>query len=304
MDYGDVCVLVPTLNEAATIGTVLDDFKAAGFDRLLVIDGHSEDDTRDIAREHGAEVIRQSGEGKGQAVREAIEHIDREYILMLDGDGTYRAEDAAAMLEPLHAGDAEHVIGNRFANMSEGAMSQLNQFGNFIINRVFAIVHGRYLADILSGYRAFTRDSAERFDLSATGFGIETEMSVECIRQNVTTTVVPIHYDPRPGGSETNLRPFRDGAVILLTLYRLARTNNPLFYFGSIGLTSLVSGVAIGVYVAWDWFANTISHEALTVVGAFAILFGLQLIMFGALSDLIVSLHREQLRRIERLQED
>lgn len=298
VDRRDVCVLLPTLNEAATIGSVVSGFREAGFENVLVIDGGSTDDTRSIAADAGARVIEQTGDGKGQAVREAVELIDAPYVLMADGDGTYRPEDADAMLAPLDEG-YDHVIGDRFAQMDPDAMSGLNRVGNRIINRAFAFVHGRYFADILSGYRAFTRESVERSALSADGFGIETELSVECVRRSVPTTVVPIHYDARPDGSSTNLHPFRDGAVILLTLYRLAKTNNPLFYFGSVGTGSALAGVGIGAYVGYRWFVHGVSHEVLALLSAFGILFGVQLLMFGVLSDLIVTLHREQMRRID-----
>ena len=131
MDYGDVCVLVPTYNEVETIGDVVADFREAGFDDVLVVDGGSDDDTDEIADREGARVVFQSGSGKGQAVREGIrEYVDREYVLMLDGDATYDVDDAAALLEPLREGDARHVIGNRFADLRKGAMSRFNQVGN------------------------------------------------------------------------------------------------------------------------------------------------------------------------------
>jgi dolichol-phosphate mannosyltransferase len=302
-DYGDVCVLVPTLDEAETIGDVIDGLAEQGLENVLVVDGHSSDDTREIARERGARVIEQSGRGKGQAVREGVGAIEAPYVLMLDGDGTYLAEDAERLLEPLLSGEAEHVIGNRFADITDDAMSGLNRVGNRLINRTFAAIHGRDLVDILSGYRAFTRSSFQRFMLSADGFGIETELSVECVKHGVDTAVVPISYRARPSGSETNLDPFSDGAVIFVTLYRLAKTNNPLFYFGSVGLASALVGISLGVYVAYDWVVNGISHEVLAVVGTLGILLGVQLVMFGVLSDMIVTLNREQTRRLEKVAE-
>jgi dolichol-phosphate mannosyltransferase len=299
-DGGDVCVLIPTLDEAETIGRVIDGLRDQGYENVLVIDGGSTDGTRDIAHEHGVRIERQSSRGKGSAIREALSMIDAEYVLMLDGDGTYRAADADAMLEPLRSGRAKHVIGNRFADMEPNAMPRLNQAGNRLINRAFAFIHGRDLVDITSGYRAFTRESAERFHLTATGFGIETEFAVECVKRNVDTEIVPITYRSRPAESETNLRPVRDGAVILVTLYRLAKTNNPLFYFGSVGVLSSLLGGVIGAYVGIEWVTRGISHEVLAVVAGVSVLFGVQLLIFGVLSDMILSLHREQLRRIER----
>jgi len=304
VDRSEVCVLIPTLDEAATIGTVVDAFTERGFSNVLVVDGDSTDDTRAIAEAAGARVIDQSGSGKGQAVREGVRHVDAEYVLMLDGDDTYRVEDAEAMLEPLFAGRAEHVIGDRFADMEAGAMSRLNRTGNRVINRAFSVIHGRDLQDILSGYRAFTTESFERLTLDAEGFGIETEMAVECVKHGVRTEVVPIRYEARPDESETNLHPFRDGATIIVTLYRMAKTNNPLFYFGSLGTLSSLLGVVLGAYVAYEWFVPPrTSHEVIAVASGFAIIVGIQLFIFAVLSDMIVALNREQTRRLEELTE-
>ena len=299
-DPDAVTVLVPTLDEAETIGDVVTDFHSAGFDDVLVMDGGSTDDTREVARDAGARVVEQTGTGKGQAVREAVrDHVDSEYVLMLDGDGTYHADDAEAMLDPLRSGDAEHVIGDRFADMRPGAMTALNRLGNRLINGAFGVIHGEGFGDILSGYRAFTRDSFEEMHLTADGFGIETEMAVECAKRGIPTTVVPITYYPRPAGSNTNLHPIRDGGIIFLELYRRAKTNNPLFYFGSLGAVSTATGFLVALYVGVEWVTQRISHEVLAVVAAFAILVGVQLLMFGVLADLILSLHREQLRERE-----
>jgi dolichol-phosphate mannosyltransferase len=299
----DVCVLLPTLDEARTIGEVVSGFTERGYENVLVVDGGSTDGTRRIAEEHGARVLVQSGSGKGQAVREGVREADAPVVLMADGDGTYDPADADAMLEPIAEGRAEHVIGDRFQGMEPGAMPRLNRLGNRLVNRAFAFIHGRNLADILSGYRAFTRSSFERLRLTADGFGIETEMAVECVKHGVATEVVGVRYAPRPADSDTNLRPVRDGARIYLTLFRLAKTNNPLFYFGSVGTAALLAGLTIGAYVGYEWFIREppVSHEALAVVGASGVILGVQLLMFGVLSDVIVAVNREQTRRIEEL---
>ena len=304
-DRGDVCVLIPTFEEAATIGEVVAEFRERGFEDVLVVDGHSTDDTRAIASEHGARVLTQSGRGKGhgkgEAIREGVARCDSPYVLMLDGDGTYRPTDADALLEPLLSGEAEHVIGDRYADMAADAMTRLNGVGNRLINRAFRYIHGRDVGDVLSGYRAFTRESFERCDPTAEGFGIETELAVECVKRGIPMVTVPIQYHARPADSEANLRPFRDGAKILLTLYRLAKTNNPLFYFGSAGALSTLLGAVVAAYVLVEWLTVRISHEVLAVAAAFAVIIGVQLVMFGVLSDMILAINREQTRRFEEL---
>jgi dolichol-phosphate mannosyltransferase len=303
VDRDEVCVLIPTYNEAAAVGGVIERFLDLGYEHILVIDGGSTDGTQAVAADAGAEVVEQSGDGKGQAVREAVGLIERPYVLLIDGDATYRPEQADRLLEPLQTGNAEHTIGDRFADMQPGAMTRLNRVGNRMINRAFAFVHGRDLQDILSGYRGFTRESFERLSLSADGFGIETEMAVECVRNDVDTAVVPVTYESRPDDSETNLRPFRDGGHILLTLYRLAKKNNPIFYFGSIGVLSGIVGLFLAVWVAFRYLRYGISHEVIALASGVALLFGLQLLMFGILSDLIVTANRNQQQQFERIEQ-
>jgi len=298
----DICILLPALNEAATITDVITSYQAAGYTNILVIDGGSSDDTPALAAEAGATVITQTGSGKGQAVRQAVAHIDAPYVLMADADMTYRADDAEAMLEPLLAGEAEHVIGDRFADMRSGAMTTLNKIGNRFFNTIFGMIYGETYADILSGYRAFTTDSFARLTLTADGFGIETEMAIQCAKHGVDTTVVPITYRPRPDGSATNLHPIKDGSIILLELYRNAKTNNPLFYFGSVGLGSTAVGVVMLVVVLWRWLTVDITHQLIAIGGVAMLLLGVQLLIFGFLADMIQSLHREQRDRIDRLE--
>ncbi|WP_255149717.1 S-layer glycoprotein N-glycosyltransferase AglJ [Halorarius halobius] len=305
MDRSDVCVLLPTLNEAETIGSVVRGFRDAGFENVLVVDGGSTDATQATASDAGARIIEQQGNGKGQAVREGVEAVEAPVVLMADGDGTYRPDDAESMLEPIFTGRAEHVIGDRFADMEAGAMTRLNGVGNRLINRAFRVVHGRDFGDILSGYRAFTTESFERYNLTSDGFGIETEMAAECVKHGTPVEVVPIRYLARPDESETNLHPVKDGGRIFLTLYKLAKTNNPLFYLGSVGVASLFAGLLVAAYVGYEFYIQTpsVSHEGLAVVAAAGILLGTQLLLFGVLSDIIVAVNREQTRRLEELAE-
>lgn len=97
----DVTILVPTKNEEEAIGWVIEEFQKLGYYNILVIDGHSTDRTREIAKEKGAKVVLQSGRGKGQAVAEALKMIESEVVVMIDGDGTYDPKDVEKLLEPI-----------------------------------------------------------------------------------------------------------------------------------------------------------------------------------------------------------
>lgn len=298
MNNADVCILIPTLNEAATIGELVKDFKNEGFSNILVIDGNSRDGTAQIAEAEGARVVLQTGKGKGQAMIQAFELIESPYIIMVDGDGTYLAKEALSLLKPVLEGKADHVIGNRLDKYSPGAFTRLNLVGNRLINTLFDTVYGVKLRDILSGYRAFTLESIKELELNKTGFEIETEISVECILKKQRVEEISITYLPRSKKGETKLNPVKDGIRIGSTIYRLAKVHNPMFYFGIIGFIFIMAGLFTGAYVVVEWFAD-ITHVLLSVLTTLFIIFGLQMFIFGMLSDLIVTLHRQTVNLIQ-----
>jgi dolichol-phosphate hexosyltransferase len=295
----DVCILIPTLNEAATIGQVIEDFKKEGFFNILVIDGDSKDDTSQIAEAEGAKVIIQTGKGKGQAIIQAFKLIESPYVVMVDGDGTYLAREAPVLLEPIQGGRADHVIGNRLENYSSGAFTKLNLMGNRLINIFFDIAYGVNLKDILSGYRAFTLESMKELELNKTGFEIETEISVECILKKQRVVEIPITYLPRSKEGTTKLNPVKDGFRIGSTIYRLAKVHNPMFYFGIIGSFFILAGLITGAFVIYQWFQG-ITRVPLSVLTALFTIFGLQMFIFGILSDLIVTLNRQIINLIQK----
>ncbi len=303
MNRDDVCILIPTLNEGKTIGGLVNEFRSMGFSDILVIDGHSTDNTVKNAESAGARVVMQSGKGKGQAVSQAFQLITSNYVVMIDGDGTYLPEEVSKILEPVTTGVADHVIGNRFANYQKGAFTSLNLFGNKILNTIFGFAYGIWLKDILSGYRAFNTDAFKNLDLNRTGFEVETEITVECVKKDLRIVEVPITYLARVSGAATKLQPIRDGFRIASTIYLLARMHNPLFYFNMIGGFISLIGVFIGIYIVDEYFKG-IDHTPLTILATLLIVTGIQMFIFAILSDLIVSLHRENMRSIRKIQKD
>jgi dolichol-phosphate mannosyltransferase len=136
--------------------------------------------------------------------------------------------------------------------------------------------------------------------LKEKGFEIETEISVESVRNGQRIMVVPIRYSHRPG-TATKLSPFHDGIKIMSTIYRLARVNNPMFYFGMMGVFTTILGLLTGVYVLLEWFKH-IDHIPLTILTVLLIVVGIEIFMFGMISDMLLVFHREIIREIQLLQ--
>ena len=300
LTYEDVCILIPTLNEAESVGSVIKGFKEMGFDNILVIDGHSADDTVVEAEKAGARVVLQSGAGKGQALKEAFDLITEDCIVLIDGDGTYLPSEVHLLLDPVIKGKADHVVGNRFGHLEGGALKSLNMHGNRFINFFFRLIYGVPLEDILSGYRAFATSGVHRLDLVQSGFEIESEITIDSVKKGLRIFEVPITYKPRAAGTKTKLNPLRDGLKIILTIYRMAKTQNPMFYFGLIGSLFGIAGFLIGLYVVRDWLSSRIEHIPLTILTAILIIAGIQLFMMGLQGDMVATMHREMLRELYR----
>ncbi|MBU2617764.1 MAG: S-layer glycoprotein N-glycosyltransferase AglJ [Euryarchaeota archaeon] len=295
----NICILIPTLNEAHTIGEVVHKFKSMGFPKILVIDGHSTDDTVKIAREKGAKVVIQKGRGKGQAIQQAFDLIEEDIIVMIDGDGTYLPEEVDKLLEPIEKGTADHVIGNRFVEPKAGAFTKLNLFGNQILSRSFGFAYGAWITDILSGYRAFTKKSIQELELNRTGFETEAEITIESVKKGLRMVEVPISYRSRHERAATKLHPLKDGLKIGLTIYKLTKTHNPLLYFGLFGAVFMVLGACVGIYVVLEWFKG-ITRIPMTILATLLIVMGVQMFIFGLLSDLLSLFHKEVMRELRR----
>ena len=297
----EICILIPTLNEEPTIGSLISQFKQQGYTDIIVIDGHSNDKTRDIASSLGAKVIIQEGRGKGKAFIQSIKHLTKPYILLIDGDGTYDPNDADTLIYPLLTG-YDQALGNRLIKVNYSAFSKLNLTGNRILNWLFKFGHGRYLYDILTGYRAFTLESLQRMRLFEEGFGIETEVSAEAVKNDDQVAIIPVSYGVRVG-TQTKLDPYNDGIKIAKTIYRLAKMNNPMFYFSLIGMFFFVLGGIIGCYIVLEWLKD-INHIPLTILTVTLIIIGVQIVMFGIQADLQLAHQREFIQEIERLRRE
>ncbi|WP_319506387.1 S-layer glycoprotein N-glycosyltransferase AglJ [uncultured Methanolobus sp.] len=302
MTNENVCILLPTLNEEATIGPVIRDFRSEGFDNILVIDGNSKDRTREIAEAEGARVIVQTGKGKGQAIKQAFDLIEEDYVVMADGDGTNLAKDVHAVLAPILEGKADHVMGNRLVDYEKGAFTRLNLIGNKVINKLFGLAYGVWLDDILTGYRAFNRKAIKSFDLKKSGFEIESEITIESVKKDLMVVEVPTTYLARHSEGATKLNPLKDGFRIGSTIYKMAKMHNPMFYFGIIGGFFILSGLIVGTYVVIEWF-HGVTRIPMTILTTLLIIAGFQMFVFGMLSDLVVSLHRENMRMLRKISE-
>jgi glycosyltransferase involved in cell wall biosynthesis len=248
-----VAVLVPCFNEEATIGKVVADFRAALPEATIyVYDNNSADRTGELARAAGALVRRERHQGKGNVVRRMFADVDADLYVLVDGDATYDAASARAMIARLIEERLDMVVGAR-VDQDEGAYRRGHRTGNRLLAGFFALAFHATFSDILSGYRVFSRRFVKSFPVLSRGFEIETELCVHALELELPVAEVPTPYYARPQGSVSKLSTWRDGLQILLTIVDLYRSERPLAFFSGLGIAlAIVSvGLAIPIFVTY-----------------------------------------------------
>jgi glycosyltransferase involved in cell wall biosynthesis len=249
-----VAVILPCYNEAAAIGDVVRDFRTALPQAVVyVYDNNSRDDTARCAREAGALVRRETRQGKGHVVRRMFADVEADIYILADGDGTYDAAIAPALVEKLVGEHLDMVVGSRLTTYAGEAFRRGHRFGNDLLTGFLALCFGRTFTDILSGYRVFSRRFVKSFPALSAGFEIETELSVHALELRMPIAEVPTDYRARAAGTASKLRTFRDGFRILMMIVNLFKEERPLAFFSIIaGILALSAvGLAYPVFITF-----------------------------------------------------
>jgi glycosyltransferase involved in cell wall biosynthesis len=248
-----VAVLVPCYNEEKAIAKVIADFRAAMPDATVyVYDNNSTDGTVAAARAAGAVVRRETYQGKGHVVRRMFNDVEADVYVLVDGDATYDAPSAPAMVGKLVEERLDMVVATRI-DRDEAAYRRGHRTGNMLLTRFVAHMFGRSFADILSGYRAFSRRFVKSFPILSGGFEVETELTVHALELELPVGEIATPYYSRVSGSASKLSTWSDGFRILWTVLKLYRAERPLSLFGAFGaaLGIMSIGLAIPIFITY-----------------------------------------------------
>lgn len=255
----EVTVVIPTLNESAAIGKVIDGLRAEGYGNILVVDGQSTDGTVEIAREKGATVAMQHGPGKAGALKTAIGIVRTPYMVVMDGDDTYKAADVQSLL--IYAREFDEVIGARTRGREN--IPAINRLGNWIISRVFKLLFGAPITDVLSGMYLLNTAKAREMETTSASFDIEVEIA-SAMASGGRITQVPISYGKRLG--DQKLRPAHGGRI-LSTLFWMAYYNNPVVLFGGIVSLAAIPATGILLWVLFEGVFLGVWHSVYAIFG-------------------------------------
>jgi glycosyltransferase involved in cell wall biosynthesis len=301
LDQPDVAVLIPCFNEETAIAKVVSDFRAAlPHARIYVYDNNSTDRTALEARAAGAIVRHEALQGKGHVVRRMFADVDAEAYVLVDGDDTYEAEAAPAMVRLLFDRQLDMVSATRGAEQAE-AYRPGHRFGNALLSGIVRRVFGRGASDLLSGYRVFSRRFVKSFPALAAGFETEAEFTIHALALHMPMREMRTTYRGRPEGSRSKLNTVGDGLRILRTILALVGQERALQTALLVLAILLSAGLALGAPVVAEFMRTGLVPRLPTALLATGlVLLGFLAMGCGLVLD-AVSRGRKEMKRLAYL---
>jgi glycosyltransferase involved in cell wall biosynthesis len=244
-----VIVAVPAHNEDRYIGSLVLKLRARGH-QILVIDDGSTDATAVVAEAAGATVVRHTtNRGKAAAVETGFEQarrLDADVLILIDGDSQHDPAEIDALIEPILAGEAEMVVGSRFAG-TRSAIPRWRVAGQQALKIATNFGSGLHISDTESGYRAFSRRALAEMRFNVRGFAIEpaTQFQAKAHGWRVVEVPISVHYE-----ISMKRNPVWHGMGQLDAIFRLVAEHRPLLFFSVPGLALVIAGLLLGLYVA------------------------------------------------------
>lgn len=267
-----IAVLVPCYNEEVAVAKVVGDFRAALPEAtVFVYDNNSTDNTVAAASAAGAEVFRETRQGKGYVVRRMFTDIEADVYVLVDGDATYDAPSVRKMIAHLLDERLDMVVGSR-VHREKAAYRAGHETGNRLLTRFVASVFGPSFNDMLSGYRVFSRRFVKSFPVLSGGFEIETELTIHALELGMAVTEIETPYYARPEGSASKLNTWRDGFRILWTILQLYRAERPLPFFSALGAALAIVAIALAVPIVITYLETHLVPRLPTAVLAMGLM--------------------------------
>jgi hypothetical protein len=220
-----VSIIIPTINEEATIGAVIDSIPKGWADiEIIVVDTNSTDRTVEIALSKGAKVINEPKRGYGIAYKTGFVHASGDIIVTLDADLTYPADKIPYLVQMLLKEDLDFITCDRLTNISPSVMSFKHKFGNWFLTKTANMLFGLNLKDSQSGMWIFKKSILKHLRLVAAGMAFSEEIKIEVFKKGFKAKEIPIQYKLRKG--ESKLLSWRDGIGNLKFIFKKALNQN------------------------------------------------------------------------------
>lgn len=284
-----LAALIPCYNEELTIKNVIADFnKYLPEACIYVFDNNSTDSTAEIARQCGAVVIKEKRQGKGFVVRSMFSEVDADIFIMVDGDDTYDLSKINGMVSVIREKEADMVVGNRHEDFTEKSFRPLHTFGNKLVRNLINKLFSANLKDIMSGLRVMNRAFVKNINITASGFEVETEMTMKALKYDYVIRELEVRYKERPEGSQSKLNTFTDGYLVIKTIIVIFKDYKPLKFFSVASLLFFIISLAAGAVVIGEFIETRyIRHVPLAILASGTMIMSIILFVTGIIVDSI-----------------
>jgi glycosyltransferase involved in cell wall biosynthesis len=294
-----IAVIIPCYQEELTIGKVIEDFRRElPQATIYVYDNNCTDATASNAKKAGATVRREKRQGKGFVVAGMFEQVDEDILIMVDGDDTYDAGSVHALLEPILKGDADTTVATRLTTYENKSFRPFHVLGNKLVCGVINWMFKSQINDIFSGYRVFTREAASQIPITARGFDVETELTLQALYRGLVIKELPTPYRARPAGSFSKLNTVSDGFRVMLKMFLILKSYKPLTFFGLCSIVLFIMGLGAGARPVYEYVTERYVHALPSAILAAALVL-LSCFMLGL--GLILNSTNLRLLELEKL---
>lgn len=252
-----IAILIPCLDEEASIGKVVKDFKTILPDAVIyVYDNNSSDHTVENAKAAGAIVRQEEKRGKGNVVRRMFREVEAFCYILVDGDDTYDASDSPFMAAKILEEGYDMVIGDRLGSYFTENKRRFHNIGNKFVNKVINFLFDADITDAMSGYRALSRTLVKTFPVLSEGFSLEVEMTAHAADKRLDICCMKIGYKDRMEGSFSKLHTYQDGVRVFRMIFRLFYLYRPMALFGTISIILALAAIIFFIPV-WLEYVHT-----------------------------------------------
>jgi len=217
-------VIVPVYNEKRTIEVILDKVRRSPVEKeIIVVDGDSEDGTKEILREqrkykNTTVIFQKIRNGRGGALKEGIKVATGDIVIFQDADLEVDPDDYPRLIKPIEEGKADVVFGSRFLE-DKPKMRFLQYWGNYILNLMVNIFYNQKLTDVETCYQVFKREIIKDIEIKNNDFAFTVELTIKLIKAGYKILEIPISYIPR-GRAEGKKIYWKDGFVSIWTILK------------------------------------------------------------------------------------
>ncbi len=298
-----IAVIIPCYNEEKTINQVIKNFrKDLPKAKIYICDNNSSDKTKDVAIKAGAVVFDEQQKGKANAVENLFRNVDADYFILTDGDMTYDSSISNYALKHLKKNNADMLIGVRKPYLNEKKIYRPgHKLGNKVFTFILKSTFTGDLKDVLSGYRIFTKRFVKSLPILSKGFDIEVEITIHALSLNLKVCECDINYFERPEGSISKLSTFKDGFLIIKTIFKLIIDYKPFHLFSSIALIMLVLGIILFIPILSDFVSTGLVQRLPTAILSLGLIILSTLSFFSGLILNGIARHRIETKKIALL---